>query len=279
MCGRYYIDGTALAEAVKFAEIGQSLERAGAVRGGGLSEKAESVWDSGLSERAGAVRSGGFSERASSIRDIDISGKAGFVWDSGFLEKTGSIRDSGLSERAGVVRGGGLSEKEDSVRDIHPSEKAHVLYVTDGHIHAGTMAWSFPGTKTRGLLFNVRCETILNKGWFREDIRSRRCVIPAAGFYEWDKRKNKVSFRKKQEPALYMAGFYEWFQEEPRFVILTTAANPSVIRVHDRMPLILEKEEVRRWLLEGEATAGLLKKTPGELEPYREYEQQTLPFC
>ena len=73
-----------------------------------------------------------------------------------------------------------------------------------------------------------------------------------------------------------MAGFYRYFQEEKRFIILTTKANASVERVHDRMPVLLEKEEIESWVFEDEFVPFVLGRTPGELKVFREYQQTTL---
>ena len=50
-------------------------------------------------------------------------------------------------------------------------------------------------------------------------------------------------FTRSDSTVMYLAGFCDWFENERRFVILTTAANESMKKVHDRMPLILEKEQ------------------------------------
>ena len=65
--------------------------------------------------------------------------------------------------------------------------------------------------------------------------------------------------------------FYRYFQEEKRFIILTTKANASVERVHDRMPVLLEKEEIESWVFEDEFVPFVLGRTPGELKVFREY--------
>lgn len=61
-------------------------------------------------------------------------------------------------------------------------------------------------------------------------------MIPAAGFYEWSRQKEKNTFYRKDGKPLYLAGFYDRFDKEDRFVILTTVANASMRPVHDRMP-------------------------------------------
>lgn len=99
---------------------------------------------------------------------------------------------------------------------------------------------------------------------------------PAGQYYEWDAQKNKVTFSGQDQPVLYMAGFFDRFQDGDHFVILTTAANASVSPVHDRMPLILGKEEVEAWIYDDAFLEFALHKVPAKLQKSQEYEQQTL---
>lgn len=66
------------------------------------------------------------------------------------------------------------------------------------------------------------------------------------------------------------------YEDGERFVILTTAANESMEPVHDRMPLILEPDEVGPWIWDDERTKSLLEKEPCLLERRTDYEQMTL---
>ena len=100
--------------------------------------------------------------------------------------------------------------------------------------------------------------------------------MPAAGFYEWDKEKNKVTFFRKDKSPIYLAGFYQLSENHDSFVILTTAANESMIRVHDRMPLMIEKDKVRDWLYNNEAAKEMLSADMPLLDSSREYEQLSL---
>lgn len=104
----------------------------------------------------------------------------------------------------------------------------------------------------------------------------RRCIIPARGFYEWNKQREKYQFERYDGKPVLMAGFYNLYQEKERFVILTTEANASVRPVHERMPLVLEESEVENWLLDDKAEKACLQKVPAALEHRAEYEQMTL---
>ena len=59
-------------------------------------------------------------------------------------------------------------------------------------------------------------------------------------------------------------------------MVLTTAANESMKPVHDRMPLLLEQDEIESWIFEEQQTADLLKKTPALLERRADFEQMSL---
>lgn len=162
--------------------------------------------------------------------------------------------------------------------DIHPSEQTWILYEEQGRIAASRMKWGFENPHTKGLLINARAETVTERPAFRESVLHRRCIIPAKGFYEWNKAGEKAEFYKKDASPLFMAGCWKWAKGMPMFVILTTEANPSVASVHERMPLILEGEELRGWLAGDRDVENFLRKIPSPLEKEQEYEQQTLDF-
>lgn len=174
-----------------------------------------------------------------------------------------------------AVSGGGIDLKWEVARDIRPSEKALVLAGGPLGFVFKEMRWGFLQYQRKGLLINARVETVLEKKTFRESVLRRRCVVPAKHFYEWDSFKNKVTFFRER-PVLYMAGFFNRFQEEDRFVILTTQANDSVNGIHDRMPLILEEDELERWVYDDKFAQTVLKKIPARLQCRQEYEQMSL---
>ena len=160
--------------------------------------------------------------------------------------------------------------------DVFPSQNATIIKGQTNHLAAEQMKWGFPGFEKGKLLINARAESALERKTFRDSIQHRRCIIPAKGFYEWDKSKEKFSYERKDAPVLFMAGCYNRYQGGERFVILTTGANPSVAPVHHRMPLILEQGELEDWVLDDRATEYILHKTPVLLRSSTEYEQMRL---
>ena len=166
--------------------------------------------------------------------------------------------------------------KMERTGDVFPSQNAMIVKGEGNHLAAEPMRWGFPGFEKGKLLINARAETALERPTFRESVQDRRCIIPARGFYEWNKSKEKFTFERKETPVLFMAGCYNRYEGQERFVILTTDANSSVAPVHNRMPLILEPEELGDWVLDDQATESLLHKTPVLLEQRAEYEQMRL---
>ena len=159
--------------------------------------------------------------------------------------------------------------------DVRPTDMAVVLMGMK-EVRTEQLQWGFTQQYQEGLLINARAETVLSKPSFRDSMRHCRCVIPAAGFYEWNKAKEQVSFRMPQSKILYMAGIWQPTAKEKQFTILTTSPNDSVSPVHDRMPLVLTSEEIIPWIQSFDAAEKLLTKTPPFLEHKQEYEQLSL---
>ncbi len=105
-------------------------------------------------------------------------------------------------------------------------------------------------------LINARCETIAEKPSFRSAFRRRRCLIPAAGYYEWLRSGNTRDpwfYCLSDGTEMALAGIWEHWQspdgsEIETFALITTAANALAAEVHHRMPVILHPEDWRLWL-------------------------------
>jgi putative SOS response-associated peptidase YedK len=103
------------------------------------------------------------------------------------------------------------------------------------------------------LLANARAETAATMPAFRKGIASRRCLVPANGFYEWETRggvKLPHLFTLAGEEPFAFAGIWDPAAENlpETYCLLTTQPNELVARVHDRMPVILTAETMGRWL-------------------------------
>jgi putative SOS response-associated peptidase YedK len=122
-------------------------------------------------------------------------------------------------------------------------------------------AWAKDGSIGNKLI-NARAETLSEKPSFRTAFKSRRCIIPASGFYEWAKKgagaKQPFYFYLTEKDVFGFAGLYEeWLDKESgelveTCAIITTGANEILEPVHDRMPVILKAENYDRWLDEKE---------------------------
>lgn len=164
-----------------------------------------------------------------------------------------------------------------SGQDIRPTNQSLVITAgADNRLEPALQRWGLPDSYHKSTIINARAETALEKRMFRDSVASRRLAVPAARFYEWDREKQKVAFYRKGRPALYMAGFYSPGEDGWNFCILTTEANSSMGGVHDRMPLVIEREQVRDWILDGDRTAEFLTGRPPQLDQERDYEQLSL---
>ncbi len=142
--------------------------------------------------------------------------------------------------------------------EIIPTDLAPVLVSREGIPMAEPMRWGFRRWDDGGVVINARAETAARKQMFRASLFTRRLVVPSTGFLEWrrtDGRRGKEKYwiRRPGENMLYMAGLYRYYDgpdgaPEPRFVILTTGANGELAGIHDRMPVILDANELKAWL-------------------------------
>ncbi|PWJ47965.1 SOS response-associated peptidase [Faecalicatena contorta] len=167
-------------------------------------------------------------------------------------------------------------EEEQFNRDVYPTDLVPVIVAGQQGLKLTCQRWGYPGYQGKGVVFNARAESVMEKKMFHNGIRYNRAVIPAGGFYEWNQNKEKITFLRKDSPVIYLAGFYSRFEDGERFVILTTAANESMVKTHDRMPLILEEDQLEGWIRNNGMTAEILRQIPVMLGKEVDYEQQTL---
>ena len=71
----------------------------------------------------------------------------------------------------------------------------------------GRITWGFPGFDKKGVIFNARSETALEKKTFRDSVKERRCIIPATGFYEWSEKKDKYFSAPRITEYCFLPGF------------------------------------------------------------------------
>jgi len=113
-------------------------------------------------------------------------------------------------------------------------------------------AWAKPGSSASAGFLNARWETVGEKPAFRDAANRRRCAIPADGYIEWTtegRAKKPHWFRWNGGRIFLFAGLWEPGTPDTA-AILTTSANGDTREFHDRMPVILEREELGDWLNE-----------------------------
>jgi putative SOS response-associated peptidase YedK len=165
---------------------------------------------------------------------------------------------------------------------VAPSQTAAVVTVErklEAHRWGLKPEWEARGV----LLINARAETLTDKPTFRDLLAKQRCLIPANGFFEWERlpngRKRPLFFRLPNRGLLAFAGLWMASGDGAgrAFTIITTEANEVVQPVHNRMPVILTPETEATWLRpDADADALLAVLQPLAAEQLRSEEGATL---
>ena len=122
--------------------------------------------------------------------------------------------------------------------------------------------WSKPLKELRLATFNARAETVAQKPFFKEAFKRSRCLIPASGYYEWhysnpDDKKEKPQpyyFTRRDGLLMTFAGLYETWHDKAEgkniqsCAMVITEPNKLVAEVHDRMPVVPERDQFDTWM-------------------------------
>ena len=164
--------------------------------------------------------------------------------------------------------------------NIAPSQMIPVVLDRTGERIVAQLKWGLVPSWAKDALIgsrmiNARAETLMEKPSFREAYKSRRCIIPASGFYEWQRAekgaKQPFYFYLTNKEVFGFAGLWEeWLDKKSgesleTCTIITTEANDVLKPVHDRMPVILKAADYDEWLDTKEANTDKLQKL---LAPY-----------
>ena len=162
--------------------------------------------------------------------------------------------------------------------NIGPGQDAPIVRASAGRPSLKSLHWGFvPAKKGGRFLINARSETVSELPSFSRAFKTRRCLVPASGFFEWKKHgpaRAPYYLELRDDDLFAMAGLWRrggalaGDGADSSYVILTTVANTLVGEIHNRMPVILERRHFEAWLdpenPDVEALERLLKPLPAE---------------
>lgn len=169
--------------------------------------------------------------------------------------------------------------------NLAPTQQAPIVYVCNGQVTLTAMRFGFLPSWAKNLkeaarysLINARGEEISEKPTYRLAFEKRRCIVPLSGFYEWQKlpggAKRPFAIHLKDEAIASAAGVWElWKNKEngealQSFSIITTVPNSLMEPIHNRMPVLLNRQDEMAWLDPDqenlESLKALLKPCPTE---------------
>lgn len=131
-----------------------------------------------------------------------------------------------------------------------------VLFMDEGgNLTGENMVWGFPALDGQGYHINARGESISQKPTFAAAFRLHRAIVPASGFYEWQKEPGiipkgaKYDFFLKEEPLYFGAVFCLRKDGQKAFALITVKGQGSMKGIHHRMPLMLQSKHQRNQFL------------------------------
>lgn len=198
-------------------------------------------------------------------------------------ETSGWEKERGLWKKRGreILKAAaetGRKAQMEAGEEFCPGRTAPVLVWNGEEFAVEEKRWGFSGREKNRLLFNARAETAMKKPSFRGCMEARRCLALASCFYEWNQAGERFTFTGPAGESLLLAGCYQAGEERDEFAILTVGADQTMLPVHERMPLIIEKSRAWEWLKDGRKTAGFLEGPFPEIEKKTEYEQLSFSF-
>jgi putative SOS response-associated peptidase YedK len=165
--------------------------------------------------------------------------------------------------------------------NIAPSQPVPVIVEGERANEAKLMKWGLvpswaPDPSIGNRLINARAETLLEKSSFKRLVAERRCIIPADGFYEWRRERQRtvpVWIHLKNKEPFAFAGLWDAWQDFDSgtilntFTIITTEPNDLLRPIHNRMPVIYDCEMSQQWLAHVDASSQMALSAA--LKPYR----------
>lgn len=134
--------------------------------------------------------------------------------------------------------------------EIRPTDVTMALACSQKmEIKPFAMKWGYD--EGNRLLFNARSESADRLPVFMDGFLHRRCLIPVTNYFEWEHRgseKIKYAISQQNRELTYLAGIYRIVWGRPEYTILTREPAEKIAFIHDRMPLMMDKEMVKDWL-------------------------------
>jgi len=134
-------------------------------------------------------------------------------------------------------------------KEVFPTDtQPLIINNKDGVNEIKFAKWGLSPSFAKQVIINARAETIDKKPLFRKAFLYNRCLIPVTSFFEWEKlgvKKIKRKISIENEEIFSLGGIIDQFGA---FSIITTRANEDMEKIHDRMPLIIKKEDEALWL-------------------------------
>jgi putative SOS response-associated peptidase YedK len=145
--------------------------------------------------------------------------------------------------------------------NVAPTQPMAIVRLAEGRRRFALVRWGLlpawvKDPRAFTLLINARGESVLDRPAFKSAMKYRRCLIPADGFFEWQRggsRKQPYYVKSKSGQPIAFAGLWECWtgpngEELETAVIVTTEANRALADIHERMPVVVPPEAFDRWL-------------------------------
>lgn len=148
--------------------------------------------------------------------------------------------------------------------NIAPTQETFVVDLHDDQRRLRVVRWGLVPAWSRDAsgaarLINARCETVADKPSFKAAFARRRCLVPMDGWYEWHGAGKQPWYLSRVDGMAAVAGIHERWRpanadpNDPNavlhtFAILTTSASDEIAHVHDRMPVLIERQDFDGWL-------------------------------
>lgn len=133
--------------------------------------------------------------------------------------------------------------------NISPGQSPVVISLKKNNFYLNKIHWGFKVPKLGKLVINARSETIIEKPLFKNLLFQNRCLIPANSWFEWDNEKKPYLIKHKKNDIIAFAGLQRIEENQERsFVIITANAEKDLKKIHNRTPLVINKENFLFWL-------------------------------